>query len=1174
MKAKSTQEQYVGDIFETFVGVLLSKLYPNYTFEHTEYKHDGGKDFYAVFSDEKIWAEAKCYSRHLELSRIAGTFIMAEIFKINKVIVFSKSKLTKGALTNLARYASMNMLTLIVYQDNDIEELVKSFGDFTIKEKIAEIRKIDSKFDINNLNCSITTLIKKIKDEKKKETEDNSRINSLLLACAYKKYEEYLNSNKIPQNKRSVKQIDNLFYQQGVSANPVPLEKEIKAFETFSSDIILRNEDLDNTKYVNISYAKSTKSYKLLTNSNYCVRLEPCQCVCVKYYFRALNDSVNFSLPKPKISVDKKKIAFSINKNFSSPISCWCIGEVPYIGKDSEKLSQCCLNLGVTARQFATVCVYGKSGMGKSRFLTELYYARQKNGNKCYFIKGENYRNSLYELLRSLINGIYNFNYNEDGEIVFPESIKNAFKLDKNFKSFEFVNSILESENPNNFDIASARNWLVSVLKNGSVTILVDNTQFIHKDTLSFLRQVCNDLQLCHCNSEIAFAFNTDYMMSTSLAYHFLNDLKNTLSEDYKYEIEGFDRNTAIKYLQYSLDPNKLREDLYPICKDVISRLGCNPLYLKQIVLYLFQKHIIGFYDNTICILNFELLKTELEGLPPETHSLINLRYKTFLEQNSDIKDRINDLFWSVLIFEKFPKIFTRCIDGLPLGLLKTCTELGFLKSDGETVTFEHQLIAKSILISIQEDAYNPHPIITEIGLREATKNNFINELKAHRYSTIKFALEYSMRFCNAKKFSEYAESISLKHISDMFIPYILYAVEACVYDYNATLPASIKIDALYRLITVCQDKLGVQTTKRLFEAIIEFQANNFRLNSECDEKFIELLKFYIHELPPREKSNFILKVKGIGITLLTLNNKSVDDFQIWILWALGKSHMHIHDFATAFSYLNEGVNLAKKTGNSHRLAELNVQLGYLSAYKMQKSETKKYWETASKNFNKTGIYDEILSLVYKGNVLLLNNEVEQTEEIINELLVFYENKDCYAFLKSVINDFICNKLILQSVKNDSFDDNLHRDIKAQLNKFRSQTITYNLRVYMLALYKTLTYLKYVIENFSDIRIKGEVKKDYDLAKLMSIELLSNYDENVNDFYYFYPIFKDVVTLFNSDERFLHELNNHSLVQSDRMSTFTMLMQSINSNLELPVVFGILSDEKHKVNLFHYSYTW
>ena len=98
MKAKSTQEQYVGDIFETFVGLILSKLYPDYTFEHTKYKHDGGKDFYAVFSDEKIWAEAKCCSRHLELSRIAGTFIMAEIFKITPLDLGPQARCRSGQI--------------------------------------------------------------------------------------------------------------------------------------------------------------------------------------------------------------------------------------------------------------------------------------------------------------------------------------------------------------------------------------------------------------------------------------------------------------------------------------------------------------------------------------------------------------------------------------------------------------------------------------------------------------------------------------------------------------------------------------------------------------------------------------------------------------------------------------------------------------------------------------------------------------------------------------------------------------------------------------------------------------------------------------------------------------------------------------------------------------------
>ena len=37
-----------GQAFEGLVGELLKQMYPNYNFKHTEYSHDGGKDFYAM----------------------------------------------------------------------------------------------------------------------------------------------------------------------------------------------------------------------------------------------------------------------------------------------------------------------------------------------------------------------------------------------------------------------------------------------------------------------------------------------------------------------------------------------------------------------------------------------------------------------------------------------------------------------------------------------------------------------------------------------------------------------------------------------------------------------------------------------------------------------------------------------------------------------------------------------------------------------------------------------------------------------------------------------------------------------------------------------------------------------------------------------------------------------
>ena len=106
-----------GELFEELVALILKKEYPQYRFEHTAYQCDGGKDFYSVDGDINIWAEAKSHSRHLELGRIAGTFIMADICQISQIIIFSLSPLTKGAIVNLTKYCSKHGKTLIVYND-------------------------------------------------------------------------------------------------------------------------------------------------------------------------------------------------------------------------------------------------------------------------------------------------------------------------------------------------------------------------------------------------------------------------------------------------------------------------------------------------------------------------------------------------------------------------------------------------------------------------------------------------------------------------------------------------------------------------------------------------------------------------------------------------------------------------------------------------------------------------------------------------------------------------------------------------------------------------------------------------------------------------------------------------------------------------------------------------
>ena len=100
------------------VGAFLAQMFPNIEFHHTDYSHDGGKDYYAVGSGigmDEIWVEAKNYNRHLELSKFSNTFIMADISHINQIILFSMSDLTDGARINIARYGSYHQKSISVY---------------------------------------------------------------------------------------------------------------------------------------------------------------------------------------------------------------------------------------------------------------------------------------------------------------------------------------------------------------------------------------------------------------------------------------------------------------------------------------------------------------------------------------------------------------------------------------------------------------------------------------------------------------------------------------------------------------------------------------------------------------------------------------------------------------------------------------------------------------------------------------------------------------------------------------------------------------------------------------------------------------------------------------------------------------------------------------------------
>ena len=261
-------KEYSGDIFERLVEIVLKKLYPEYNFTRTEYSHDGGKDFYAFDGETNIWAEAKCHKRHLELGRIAGTFIMAEVCKINRIIIFSLSDLTSGAVKNLTKFISQKGKELIIFSDSDIRTLICNFGTIEYEEILCSLdKKYASDYNIAALiqDTNLDVIKQKLTRLKKDKEYNKEELNFYLSLYAY------ITFNKLAQNNGSKYKIsasvdiaDKQYYLQTGSSSET-LKNQIKAFEIFTAELILRNKDVLCGKTLKVSFEELTENYSAVT---------------------------------------------------------------------------------------------------------------------------------------------------------------------------------------------------------------------------------------------------------------------------------------------------------------------------------------------------------------------------------------------------------------------------------------------------------------------------------------------------------------------------------------------------------------------------------------------------------------------------------------------------------------------------------------------------------------------------------------------------------------------------------------------------------------------------------------------------------------------------------------------------------------------------------------------
>ena len=1148
-----------GKFFENLVGNILLKKYPNLNFQQTSYSHDGGKDFFSIDGENRIWAEAKCHKRHLELSKIAGTFIMADICNINQIIIFSVSEITKNALINLTKYVRRQGKTLIVYSGEDIIRLISTCSPFEKEEIVSVLKKNGYNFDeTNDAFTPLETIdINMLMDCK------NNNLMSKIHSFRYFNY--IIQQIRLSDNAGQNIDVLSIKYYHFNTGTEIDASIALQSFSMFNVEVILKNNNISEAKTTAIDLKYNIYQCILKYSSDeQKVTLLPGHCKSIVYYFKVLN-SAELKLPKILVSTANEQ-GFN---NLPLIVPCKTLGETPYIGKDSEKFNFCCNTLLDKTRKAEIIVVYGKSGVGKTRFIYEFQSARIQSGNKCFIFNCDNYCNSVQQFIKQIVSNYYNLS--EIGKI-------NNIKLNKYWNQEKDISDFVESVLNDNVIadssvfLATAKRWFSFVLLNSGLTVLMDNTQSLNVNVLNFIVSTFDDIKISDTNyskSEVVFVFNTDVMLKDSNVNKIFEHLKLSVKAGYSIELTGFDAQNAKEYLINSLDPYNKRNDLFGLCEKIVKTVGTNPLILKQIIIYLYQKGYIGYRDKTICILHLEPLRAAVAELPRTIYDVVSIRYNLLANSYTDKISQINDLFWTILLLGKLPSHRINEFDFIDKKIINSCVELGFLKftDDKTAYIFEHQLIAKSLLLILENRPYEARPFISKIGISKKANKTILRTLSKPG-DVIHFVLNSLLIDIDKELLERTLTSMSLSDTPDYLLVYIVNLLDKYICANNEILSCSIKIKALYSYICNCQDKLGIRITRDLFKNIIEYQMDNYVQNSDCAESFLELLKYYQYELPKRQRTDFLDKMATIGEEILN----SSSDFKLWIIWAKAKAHLYLYDFVKAKQLLDSGLFLANKQQNNHRKAEFLMQYASLYAYQENRTSAKSCWEKAFPNFKGDEIYNRVLSKIAQGNVLLLNYEYDKIPNIVEALSREYHKNECYHYLKSVINDFLCNYLILKMIDNNEFNEEINNNIILLLNRFRALALGYSDSVYFYAIYKTLQYYKFILSNYSDYIGETSKPQYISLINILSIELLSNYDWTNKDFIYFYPIFKDISEISHTYDLIYHSIEN--LIPSDRKTIFDMAYKTDMSYILPPLIKGIFSDKNEKIHLLHYSYIW
>lgn len=878
--------------FEQLCFDYISIAYKNidYSLFHTRYSHDGGKDIVVKFNDSihsyKIWAECKQHKDNIGLEEIGKNIVLVLSRHINKVILFSASKIRDTAKTEI--------MTVSRYHNFDVEFL-------------------DNEILIDKI-CSYPNLIKRYFPNVDSTQNINKNEDFDISATVSEFFDELSNSYS---DTTCFLKYGNLFYINIYIKNHTSQNIENINFNFLNSLTDMQKNDYNGFSIINSDWDIGEQNI-----SSHSDNLFSCLCEAHNYFstiklpilnisFEDSNGNTHsYDLILPDIDMSKYLIYKFRGKAY-----------IEFIANDIDYAINDCLH-GIPQ----IIDIRGKSGMGKTRLLDEIEKEGIKKGLNIYRYDCYNYNDSdlfkkfIYDLLH-IPTSKRTFEFDKE------EFVNYAKESDIGIKGIEVLTNFLFRNNTQYIENLSEvlYNVIISQKKSRSM-VIIDNIQELTPIYANYLQKIIAMIMLQKNNIAIVLATNTESLRyCENSLWRYLSDIQQRNKHQVHYfDCKGFSNEDKILFWMEAFN-RQIPDD--KLVQELSSRVGNRPIELTTACNYLKRNNIIK-SDSALqwYIADNEKLTYFFENACDEYNHILQKSLNALLYEENSRKRIIQEIISAVVSFRnKMPSFFISYADIDADAVRLLCDMMILVPDKDGNYVFFHNLIYKYCQLNVN---FNSGLLDKKI-ISYLTENNMLDK-------------DYLLYFIYIRQNNVF----KAKEHGEKFIDYALKnhllnaAIEVGESIFKNDLIKTIDLTCYLNCVTKYCQCLSLSGNKEL-SCNVFYSLTDFVLVNQNKLDNDRVCSFYRDSINAHLQCFYFNKAKEILCSYKQVTNKSAMQ-EFLVANREGVINLSLENFSKALTNFNDSLNIAKTLPNPNFWTSItHSDVALLYFYSMPSSENR-----------------------------------------------------------------------------------------------------------------------------------------------------------------------------------------------------------------------------------------